>query len=288
MSFQQGLSGLNAASKSLDVTVNNISNANTVGFKQSRAEFADVFANSLNGGGSTTQIGIGTKVATVQQEFTQGNITNTTNSLDLAINGGGFFRLSDNGSIIYSRNGQFQLNKDGFIVNAAGDHLTGYTADSTGTLSTGAPADLFINTSNLPAAATKNTSTVINLDARTAVNTKTFSATDPTTYDQSTSLTVFDSLGNPHTVQNFYAKTTPATTPTTVASTWNVYTTIDGSATPLAGATTTLSFDSSGLATGGTTKTFTFPATGAANVSITNDFASSTQFGSIFSVNSLT
>ncbi|HEY0268662.1 MAG TPA: flagellar hook-basal body complex protein, partial [Methyloradius sp.] len=144
MSFQQGLSGLNAATKSLDVTGNNIANANTVGFKQSRAEFADVYANSLNGGGSTTQVGIGTKVATIQTQFTQGNITNTTNSLDLAINGGGFFRLNNNGTIIYSRNGQFQLNKDGFIVNASGDHLTGYTADAAGNLSTGAPADLFI------------------------------------------------------------------------------------------------------------------------------------------------
>src|SRR5450830_22331 len=285
MSFQQGLSGLNAASKSLDVTGNNIANANTVGFKQSRAEFADVFANSLNGGGSTTQIGIGTKVATVQQEFTQGNITNTTNSLDLAINGGGFFRLSDNGSITYSRNGQFQHNKDGFIVNAAGDHLTGYTADSTGTLSTGAPSDLFINTSNLPAAATKKTSTVINLDARTAVNTATFSPTDPLSYDQSTSLTVFDSLGNPHTVQNFYVK---ANAVAPAASTWKVYTTIDGSSTPLASATTTLNFDTSGLATGTTTQPIAFTPTGAAAISITNDFATSTQFGSIFSVNSLT
>jgi len=277
MSFQQGLSGLNAASKSLDVTGNNIANANTVGFKQSRAEFADVYANSLNGGGSTTQIGIGTKVATIQTQFTQGNITNTTNSLDLAINGGGFFRLNNNGSVIYSRNGQFQLNKDGYIVNAAGDHLTGYTADAAGNLSTGAPADLFINTANLPAAASTTINALINLDARTNVNAATFDATDPSTYDQSTSVTVFDSLGNPHTVQNFYTKT--------AAGVWNVNSTVDGGTTPVA--TTTLNFNTSGLATGATTQTVNFAAAGAAAVSITLDYAGSTQFGSIFSVNSL-
>ncbi|BCM25458.1 flagellar hook protein FlgE [Methyloradius palustris] len=279
MSFQQGLSGLNAASKSLDVTGNNIANANTVGFKQSRAEFADVYANSLNGGGSNTQIGIGTKVATIQTQFTQGNITNTTNSLDLAINGGGFFRLNNNGTVIYSRNGQFQLNKDGYIVNASGDHLTGYTADAAGNLSTGAPADLFINTANLPASASTTIDAVVNLDARTAVNAAVFNATDPTTYDQSTSVTVFDSLGNPHTVQNFYTKTAPGT--------WKVNTTIDGSSTVTAGSPATLSFNTSGIATGATTQNVAFTAAGAANVSITLDYAGSTQFGSIFSVNSL-
>ena len=110
MSFQQGLSGLNAASKQLEVIGNNVSNANTVGFKQSRAEFADVFANSLSGGGAS-QIGIGTKVSNVAQQYTQGNITATNNSLDIAINGGGFFRMSNNGSVTYSRNGQFQMDK---------------------------------------------------------------------------------------------------------------------------------------------------------------------------------
>ncbi|HSH97602.1 MAG: flagellar hook protein FlgE [Methylophilaceae bacterium] len=279
MSFQQGLSGLNAASKSLDVTGNNIANANTVGFKQSRAEFADVYANSLNGGGSNTQIGIGTKVATIQTQFTQGNITNTTNSLDLAINGGGFFRLNNNGTVIYSRNGQFQLNKDGFIVNASGDHLTGYTADTAGNLSTGAPTDLFIDTANLPASASTTIDALVNLDARTPVNATAFNATDPTTYDQSTSVTVFDSLGNPHTVQNFYTKTAPGV--------WNVNTTIDGSSTVTAASPTTLNFNTSGLATGATTQTVAFAAAGAAAVSITLDYAGSTQFGSIFSVNSL-
>ena len=99
MSFQQGLSGLNGASKQLEAIGNNIANANTVGFKASQAQFADVYANSLTGGGGGTGTGIGTKVAKVAQQFSQGNITATVNPLDMAINGGGFFRLSNNGTI---------------------------------------------------------------------------------------------------------------------------------------------------------------------------------------------
>src|SRR5450830_568953 len=153
MGFQQGLSGLDAASKSLEVTGNNIANSSTVGFKQSRADFADVFANSLNSSGST-QAGIGTAVSNVQQLFIQGNITTTSNSLDIAINGNGFYRMDDNGTISYTRNGQFQLNKNGNIVNAAGNILTGYGVNSAGVLATGSPSDLVINTANIPASAT--------------------------------------------------------------------------------------------------------------------------------------
>jgi flagellar hook protein FlgE len=153
MSFQQGLSGLNAASKQLEVIGNNVANANTVGFKQSRAEFADVFANSLNGGGGT-QIGIGTNLSTVAQQFTQGNITSTNNSLDIAINGGGFFRMSNNGAVTYSRNGQFKMDREGFIVDAGNKRLTGYAADAAGALQRGAPVDLRINTADLAPQAT--------------------------------------------------------------------------------------------------------------------------------------
>src|SRR5437899_12210705 len=129
MGFQQGLSGLNATSKSLDVIGNNVANANTVGFKQSQAQFADVYANSLNGAGAS-QAGIGTKISQVAQQFTQGNITASNNPLDIAINGGGFFRMSNNGTVTYTRNGQFQMDKSGAIVNASGARLTGFTADA--------------------------------------------------------------------------------------------------------------------------------------------------------------
>ena len=216
MSFQQGLSGLNAASKQLEVIGNNVSNANTVGFKQSRAEFADVFANSLSGGGAS-QIGIGTKVSNVAQQYTQGNITATNNSLDIAINGGGFFRMSNNGSVTYSRNGQFQMDKTGYIVDSSSKRLTGYTAGLTGTLSTGAPAELKIDTGDLQPSATTEAVGLINLDSRkTTLTTAGFDPSDPTTYHNSTAVTVFDSLGNAHTLQSFFVKTAPGE--------WNVFT----------------------------------------------------------------
>ncbi|WP_047533823.1 flagellar hook protein FlgE [Methylotenera sp. N17] len=280
MSFQQGLSGLNAASKTLEVIGNNVSNANTVGFKQSRAEFADVFANSLTGSG-TSQIGIGTKISTVAQQFTQGNITGTNNPLDIAINGGGFFRMSNDGAITYTRNGQFQMDKAGYIVNSEGNRLTGYTADASGVLSAGAPSELNINTSDLQPEATTEVTGMVNLDSRkTALTAAGFDPADPTTYHNSTAVTVFDSLGNAHNVQSFFVKTG--------AGTWDVFTTADGvPTTTLPTPTSTLTFSGTGVAPTSApalpTVGFT-PTTGANPVSLTLDYSDSTQFGSDFSV----
>src|SRR5690554_2274566 len=123
MAFQQGLSGLNSASKNLDVIRNNVANAATVGFKGSRTLFADVFATSLNGVGAG-QVGIGVKVAAIAQEFGQGNITSTNNSLDVAINGNGFLRMSKDGAITYTRNGQFHLDPAGYLVNSENQRVT--------------------------------------------------------------------------------------------------------------------------------------------------------------------
>lgn len=283
MSFQQGLSGLNAASKTLEVIGNNVSNANTVGFKQSRAEFADVFANSLTGSGAS-QIGIGTKISNVAQQFTQGNVTSTNNSLDFAINGGGFFRMSDNGAITYSRNGQFQMDKFGYIVNSDNKRLTGYTADAAGVLSTGAPTEININTADLQPTATTEVVGLVNLDSRnTALTAAAFDPTDPTTYHNSSAVTSYDSLGNAHTVQSFFVKTAPGV--------WNVYTTADGvSTTALPAPTATLTFGGTGTAPTSVpaTPTVNFtPTTGASAVSMTLDLSGSTQFGSNFSVNAL-
>ena len=128
MSFQQGLSGLNTAAKQLDVIGNNVANAGTVGFKQSQAQFADLYAASLAGGGGL-QVGTGVKLAAVAQQFSQGNVTNTNNSMDTAISGAGFFQMIDqSGALLYSRNGQFQVNKDGYIVNNQGHQVQGYQA----------------------------------------------------------------------------------------------------------------------------------------------------------------
>ncbi|MBI3431895.1 MAG: flagellar hook protein FlgE [Hydrogenophilales bacterium] len=278
MSFQQGLSGLNAASQNLDVIGNNVSNASTVGFKQSQAQFADVYANSLTGAGGS-QVGIGVKVSQVSQQFTQGNITSTNNPLDIAINGGGFFRMDSNGTIAYQRNGQFQLDKNGFIVNSNGDKLTGYTANSSGVLSTGAPAALSINTSDLAPQVTSKVNAVLNLDSTSAVPATTpFNMNDPTTFNSSTAVSVYDSLGNSHTLQTYYVKTG--------AGAWNVYASTDGGAASAAG---TLNFNSSGALT--TAMPFTIPVavtTGAATpFNVAFNYTGTTQFGSAFSVNTL-
>lgn len=289
MSFQQGLSGLNAASKSLDVIGNNVANANTVGFKQSEAEFADVFANSLNGSGGT-QVGIGTTVRAISQQFAQGNITVTNNPLDIAINGKGFYRLSNNGAISYSRNGQFQLDKDGYIVNSDGMHLTGYAANAAGVLDTSAPTDLRISSRDATPKQTSGVDAVLNLDSRETPPAGAFDYLDPSTYNSSTSLAAFDSLGNAHTLSLYFVRA--------AGNSWNVYTAADGTGAPapVAPSTTpvvagTLNFNADGSLN---TATSTMPnltaipvTTGANALNVGIDFTGTTQFGSAFGVNSL-
>lgn len=165
MSFQQGLSGLNISSRALDAIGNNVANANTVGYKSAQAQFADVYAASLGGGG-TGQIGIGASVGRVAQQFSQGNVTATNNPLDLAVNGNGMFRLSNNGVVSYTRNGQYQVDKDGYIVNGSGLRLTGYAADATGTIVPGNFADLQLVTTNIAPAPTTASQVQLNLDSR--------------------------------------------------------------------------------------------------------------------------
>ncbi|HUW27487.1 MAG TPA: flagellar hook protein FlgE [Sulfuriferula sp.] len=280
MGFEQGLSGLNAASKNLDVVGNNVANANTVGFKESQAQFADVYANSLSGGGAS-QVGIGTKVAQIAQQFTQGNITASNNPLDVAINGGGFFRMSNNGTVSYARNGQFQLDKAGYIVNATGSRLTGYGVNASGVLATGAPTDLNINTADLTPKTTTKVNTLLNLDSGSAVPVTTpFNMADPTTYNSSTAVSVYDSLGNAHTLQTFYVKT--------AANTWDVYAANDGVAL-VPSKIGTLAFGTDGSLTSGGPFTVPVPvSTGAATpFPVSVDYTGTSQYGSSFSVNGL-
>ncbi|MBK4737024.1 flagellar hook protein FlgE [Noviherbaspirillum pedocola] len=287
MSFQQGLSGLNAASKSLEVIGNNVSNANTVGFKAAQAQFADVYATSLNGGGAS-DIGIGTKISDVVQEFNQGNITASDNPLDIAINGNGFFRMDSNGTVTYARNGQFQLDKNGYVVNAQGANLTGYVANAAGVLSTGSPQKLQISTADLPPAVTKSVNQALNLDSTQAIPATTpFSATDPTSYNNATSVSVYDSLGNSHVLQTFYVNAG--------SGNWDVYAVADDVplvTTPAGGKIGTLSFDTTGALTAASKATLPFSAPipasgGAAAFSPQIDFTGTTQYGSAFTVNSL-
>ncbi len=219
MSFQQGLSGLFAASRHLDTIGNNVANASTVGFKQSQAQFADMFAVSLSGAGAN-QIGTGTKIAGISQQFTQGNITNTNNPLDTAISGQGFFRMLDaNGNVLYSRNGQFQVDKNGFLVNNQGHKVSGYLPNAAGVIVAAAPVPLQINASSLKPSMTSNAVVGANLDSRSAVPlTSVFNSTDPTSYNNSSSLTVYDSLGGSH-VGTMYFQRQPITPPTFVSAT---------------------------------------------------------------------
>jgi flagellar hook protein FlgE len=283
MGFQQGLSGLNASSKALDSVGNNIANSGTVGFKMATTAFADVFAATLGGG---SQVGIGTSVASINQQFTQGNITVTNNPLDLAINGQGFYRLNNNGAVSWTRNGQFNLDKDGYIVNGSGFRLTGYLANSNNIIVPSTPADIFVNTADLQPQATGASASAtgleigLNLDSRETVIAAAFNINDPTTYNSSTSATVYDSLGNPHLLSIFFKKT--------AANAWNLYTNLDGGAPTAA---TALTFNSTGA--------LTAPATGiiaqshAVTTGATTPLAfnlnltGSTQFGNIFGVNSL-
>lgn len=167
MAFNTGLSGLRAASVDLDVTGNNIANASTVGFKGSRVQFGDLYANGFLSSG-TNPVGDGVRVQDIQQSFGQGNISFTDNGLDMAINGDGFFILSNNGEVRYSRAGQFNIDKDGFVVNNQNMKVQGYTADDDGNLS-GVRGDIQIATGNLAPRRTTNLQTDVNLDSRQSV-----------------------------------------------------------------------------------------------------------------------
>lgn len=285
MAFQTAVSGLNAATTDLSVIGHNVANASTTGFKMSRAEFAEVYPVS-NTGTSANSVGSGVAVAGVTQQFGQGNITFTNNNLDLAINGQGFFRLSDNGSINYSRAGSFQLDRQGFLSNAQGLHLTGYQADPTTGAITGALGDIQISMSDLAPQATANLSVGVNLNAAATVPTVVFNATDPASYNNATSTTIYDSLGSTHLATMYYRKS--------AANTWDTYMYVDGVQQD---GPDVLGFTNAGaLATVNgapippsiiTSPSFS-PGGGAANMTLALDYGQATQFGSGFGVNSLT
>jgi len=278
MSFQQGLSGLNAAAKGLDAVSNNVSNAGTVGFKGSQAQFSDVYAASISGGGGS-QVGIGVNITSVKQAFTQGNISVTNNPLDIAINGAGFFRMNNNGSISYTRNGQFLVNSTGYVVNSAGGRLTGYSANASGVIVPSSPADIVISSADLTPTPTTTAAVGLNLDSRSVVPAA-FNFLNPTTYNSSTAVTVYDSLGNAHVQSQYFRKTG--------ANTWDMYSLLDSAAGSQTGPTA-LAFNSAGTLTtaqplGALAYTLT---NGAANLSVALDFTGSTQYGSTFGVNKL-
>lgn len=299
MAFQQGLSGLASSSKALDVISNNVANTSTAGFKASTTLFADVYASALTGAVSTIQIGIGSTVNAVRQAFTQGNLTTTNNPLDMAINGNGFFAIQRNdGTTAYSRNGQFDIDNQGFVITPLGERVVGYQRDpATGLIPTsgGSIGPLTIPQSEIaPAQTTEVSLEAANLDAgdinpanRTPPGPAVFNQNDADSYNATTSIDVFDSLGEQHTLSLYFVRST-----TTADNAWRVYGSLDGdTATELTDysvvpAPAPLQFDNLGRLPAGAAS-FPFGRTltsGAAPLAMTIDLDKMTQFGSPFSV----
>lgn len=293
MSFQQGLSGLAVNAKALDVTSNNIANTSTVGFKSSKGHFADMYAGAMQGGGGT-QAGIGATVTAVAQQFQQGTITATNNPLDLAINGRGFFGVFSGGVEAFTRNGEFHLDKDGYVVNDAGQNLRGVNRVLSGGSyiipSAADPRDSV----QIPFAGTPQQTNALTLEANlnSAASVlpaaPAFNPTNAATYNNSTALTVYDQQGTPYTMTMYFRKT--------ATDAWNMYTRLADSAGTVIAPTTTdpiaISFNANGTINAGASGTFafTYPATAtqtitipAANVNV----SALTQYGSPFAVTGL-
>jgi flagellar hook protein FlgE len=269
-SLFSAVSGLNAYGNAMSVIGNNIANVGTTGFKSSRASFADLVSASLGGGSSAGQVGLGVFLNDVQTSFTQGSLSNTGNTLDLAIDGAGFFQLRDTtGTMIYSRAGQFEVNNLGEIVDLSGRSLQGYQASTTGVI-LGTVGNITLSTATVAPQATSTASVEANLDAASTVPAAAFDATDPTTYNFSNGMTVYDTLGTQHQLRLYYVKA--------AANTWNLHSQIDGGATT---AQTDLAFNSSGVLTGGGAQTFSLAIAGGAATPLTvaMDFSAVTQFG---------
>ncbi len=283
MSFQTGLSGLNAASRNLDVIGNNIANANTVGAKVSRAEFSEIVAASTISANGRTE-GIGVEVATVSQQFTQGSVNTTGSNLDLAINGAGFFRVTlPDGTAAYSRAGEFKLDTQGNIVTNGGANLMGYATSTSGTPTSSTLQALQLPTSTpIPASATTAIVAEFNLDARAPVWNAPTPAVPLTTYGSS--MTTYDSQGAP-IATSFYMRKTGN-------DTWEVFTDPTSAATASATLAATVTFGTNGqLLT-------TVPAAPTINVTSPNpsigvftptlDISAATQFATAFAVSDLT
>ncbi len=287
MPFRIGLSGLKAAQADLKITGNNIANVGTVGFKQSRAEFSDVYATSKFGSVSTA-IGSGVRLAASAQQFTQGNIIFTENNLDLGITGEGFFTMDDvSGNRVYSRNGQFKVDKEGFIVDNSGSNLKGYGVDPvTNAIDTGNVTNLQLSNTSIDPLATSTADIFANLDASApSLGAGTIDPTDPATYTHTTAFTAYDSLGNTMTTAMYFRKTG--------SNSWDLgieYTDALGSTNNNFAAASALTFTNTGALNAPNTVTFdATPTTGAVTPqSLTYTLTGLTQFGANFGVTNLT
>ena len=284
MAFNQAISGLKAAENELNVIGNNVSNAATTGFKKSRVEFSDVFGVSSIGG-SGNNIGRGVDTARVAQQFEQGSVSFTDNALDLAVSGQGFFQLNNGGERLYTRDGAFSLDKDGFIVNSKGYQLMAFGADTVGNIN-GALSPLQLSQANNAPKASTAVTFGANFDANaTAPITPIFNPLDSTSYNEPTALNVFDSLGGAHLQQMYFVRDTAAVTP----NTWQMHTYVDGTKV---GGPDAIVFDTAGLlqtpANGQIPIAAFTPGPGVNPMNVITTLSGSTMFGAPFGVNKLT
>jgi flagellar hook protein FlgE len=273
---------LTAANSALDITSNNIANADTTGYKNSQAEFGTVFSSgavNLN----TSTAGEGVQLVASPQQFTQGDITTTSSPLDMAISGNGFFTVSGTNGFVYTRNGEFQEDKDGNVTTSTGQFLQVYPPLANGGFNTGALENLNLNTAQSAPVATSTGTVNVNLPSNDTVPAAApFDPTNPDTYSQSTSTTVYDSLGNSYPATFYYTQTaTPGL--------WDVNMTVNGTQV---GGTQTLKFSSAGTVTTPANGELTFagfnPTDGATAMNMTFNYSNSTQYGTQFGVNSIT
>ncbi|MFV8410909.1 flagellar hook protein FlgE [Vibrio owensii] len=272
MSFNIALSGLDATNTELNTISHNIANASTYGFKGGRTEFAAVY-NGMQPGG--------VEVASISQNFDKnGSVTGTGRAMDLAINGSGFFVMKDHmGQMLYTRAGVFGTDKNNFVTANNGAKLQGYSVDNNANLQTGSVGDIKVSTSSLNAKATDNLDFVANFDASaTAVDQAIypFDSSDPNSFNSSYTTKVYDSLGNSHTVTQYFTKTSD--------NEWQVNVEVDGAPTTPATAQT-VQFNTDGtLASPTGSFNVAFPAAGANAMSIDISLNGSTQFGAAFGV----
>ncbi|WP_045370800.1 flagellar hook protein FlgE [Vibrio campbellii] len=272
MSFNIALSGLDATNTELNTISHNIANASTYGFKGGRTEFAAVY-NGMQPGG--------VEVASISQNFDKnGSVTGTGRAMDLAINGSGFFVTKDHmGQMLYTRAGVFGTDKNNFVTANNGAKLQGYSVDNNANLQTGSVGDIKVSTSSLNAKATDNLDFVANFDASaTAVDQSVypFDSSDPNSFNSSYTTKVYDSLGNSHTVTQYFTKTSD--------NEWQVNVEVDGAPTTPATAQT-VQFNTDGtLASPTGSFNVAFPAAGANAMSIDISLNGSTQFGAAFGV----
>ena len=295
-SFETAVSGVNAAQTDLNVVSNNIANVGTTGFKNSRAEFADVYANAF--GGVNTP-GMGVTTARIHQLFTDGSLTQTGNPYDLAIQGNGFFIVQDEQGVAYTRAGAFGPDQEGYLVTAQGQRLQGFAPTGNGTFDTGNLQDIQLPTGQSDPQATTQVGVEVNLAAADQrPPDRRFDPNDPQSYNYATSTTIYDSLGNPHTMTLYYVKDrNRGLLPGRQTQQWTVHAVIDGEEVTgrFGPSNLDLRFDQSGqIATtligsnSGTATVRYTPGGGAAPMVIDLDLSGTTAYDEQYSLNRIT